>query len=256
MQIAGKVVVVTGAASGIGKALCQAFARESAARVVAVDLNLDGARAVAGAIGGKALAADVGRETDIQAVVRSVLADEGRIDLFFSNAGIATAGDVDTPDAEWLRTIDVNFMAHLWASRAVLPSMLERGEGYLCSTASAAGLLTQIGSAPYAVTKHMAVAFAEWLSVTYGERGIKVSCLCPQGVRTGMLNESSGPAFLLAGAIEPEVVAECTLAAIREERFLILPHPEVQKFMEQRVTDRDRWLAGMRRLARRISESR
>lgn len=255
MQIAGKVVVVTGAASGIGKALCQAFAREAARRVVAVDLNLDGARAVASEISGKALAADVGREKDIQDVVGTVLAEEGRIDLFFSNAGIATAGDVNTLDAEWQRTIDVNFMAHLWASRAVLPSMLERGEGYLCSTASAAGLLTQIGSAPYAVTKHMAVAFAEWLSVTYGDRGIKVSCLCPQGVRTGMLNASSGPAFLLAGAIEPEVVASCTLEAIRDERFLILPHPEVQKFMEQRVADRDRWLSGMRRLAQRISEA-
>jgi NAD(P)-dependent dehydrogenase (short-subunit alcohol dehydrogenase family) len=255
MQIAGKVVVVTGAASGIGKALCQAFAREGARRVVAVDLNLDGASAVAAEISGKALAADVGREKDIQEVVSTVLAEEGRIDVFFSNAGVATAGDVNTLDAEWQRTIDVNFMAHLWASRAVLPSMLERGDGYLCSTASAAGLLTQIGSAPYAVTKHMAVAFAEWLSVTYGERGIKVSCLCPQGVKTGMLNESSGPSFLLAGAIEPDAVASCTLEAIRDERFLILPHPEVQKFMEQRVADRDRWLSGMRRLAKRISEA-
>jgi NAD(P)-dependent dehydrogenase (short-subunit alcohol dehydrogenase family) len=255
MQIADRVVVVTGAASGIGKALCQAFAREGARRVVAVDRNLEGARAVAAEIAGIALAADVGREQDIKDVVSTVLGQEGRIDLFFSNAGIAPAGDVDTPDAEWQRTIDVNFMAHLWASRAVLPSMLERGEGYLCSTASAAGLLTQIGSAPYAVTKHMAVAFAEWLSVTYGDRGIKVSCLCPQGVRTGMLNETSGPAFLLAGAIEPEQVATCMLEAIADERFLVLPHPEVQKFMEQRVTDRDRWLSGMRRLARRIFEA-
>jgi NAD(P)-dependent dehydrogenase (short-subunit alcohol dehydrogenase family) len=253
MDIAGKVVVVTGAASGIGKALCVRFAKEGAQRVVAADIDADGAARVASEIGGLAVTTDVAKEADIQALVQRVLEECGPIDLFFSNAGIATAGDVDTPDSEWRRTIDVNFMAHLWASRAVLPSMLARGDGYLCSTASAAGLLTQIGSAPYAVTKHMAVAFAEWLAVTYGDRGIKVSCLCPQGVKTGMLNETSGPAFLLAGAIEPDVVADCVMEAIQKERFLILPHPEVQKYVEQRAGDRDRWLGGMRRLLRRVS---
>lgn len=253
MDIAGKVVVVTGAASGIGKALCLRFAKEGARRVVAADIDAEGVARVADEIGGLAVPTDVSREADIQRLVRRVLDECAEIDLFFSNAGIATVGDVDTPDSEWRRTIDVNFMAHLWASRAVLPSMLARGSGYLCSTASAAGLLTQLGSAPYAVTKHMAVAFAEWLSVAYGDRGIKVSCLCPQGVKTGMLNETSGPAFLLAGAIEPDVVADHVVEGLRSERFLILPHPEVQKFVEQRAGDRDRWLGGMRRLARRIS---
>jgi len=148
--------------------------------------------------------------------------------------------------------MDINFMAHVYAARAVVPSMIERGGGYLLTTASAAGLLTQVGSAPYAVTKHAAVAFAEWLSITYGDQGIRVSCLCPQGVRTGMLNEKSGPAFLLVGMIEPEQVADRVIEGIAAEQFLILPHPEVKEYMQRKTGDYDRWLRGMRRLQEKI----
>ena len=255
MELGGKVAVVTGAASGIGRALCRRFAREGARAVVVSDLNADGARTVAEEIGGLAVPADVSHEADIVALAETALKTYGQIDLFCSNAGIAIEGGVDVPDGVWRRIIDVNFMAHLWAARAVLPSMLERGEGYLLATASAAGLLTQIGSAPYAVTKHMAVAFAEWLSITYGEQGIKVSILCPQGVRTGMLNEASGPSFLLVGAIEPEAVAEAVVNGLREEKLLILPHPEVREFVLRRASDPDRWLRGMRRLQQRIIQA-
>jgi len=199
--------------------------------------------------------ADVSHEADVIALAETALKTYGQIDLFCSNAGIAIEGGVDVPDGVWRRIIDVNFMAHLWAARAVLPSMLERGDGYILATASAAGLLTQIGSAPYAVTKHMAVAFAEWLSITYGDQGIKVSILCPQGVKTGMLNEASGPSFLLVGAIEPEAVAEAVVNGLRDERLLILPHPEVREFVQRKASDPDRWLRGMRRLQQRIIQA-
>lgn len=255
MEIAGKVAVVTGGASGIGRALCRRFAREGARGVVVADINAQGTRAVADEIGGLAVPTDVSKEPEIQALVARAIESFGRIDLFCSNAGIAIQGGVDVADAEWRRIIDINFMAHLWAARAVLPAMLERGEGYLLTTASAAGLLTQIGSAPYAVTKHMAVALAEWISVTYGDLGIKVSCLCPQGVKTGMLSEASGPAFLLIGAIEPDVVADAVIEGLRDERFLILPHPEVKEYVARKASDPDRWLRGMRRLQARIAEA-
>jgi len=255
MELGGKVAVVTGAASGIGRALCRRFAREGARAVVVSDLNADGARAVAEEIGGLCVPADVSHEADVIALAETALKTYGQIDLFCSNAGIAIEGGVDVPDGVWRRIIDVNFMAHLWAARAVLPSMLERGDGYILATASAAGLLTQIGSAPYAVTKHMAVAFAEWLSITYGDQGIKVSILCPQGVKTGMLNEASGPSFLLVGAIEPEAVAEAVVNGLRDERLLILPHPEVREFVQRKASDPDRWLRGMRRLQQRIIQA-
>lgn len=252
MEIAGKVVVVTGGASGIGKALCERFAREGARAVVVADRDAAGAESVARAVGGMAVFTDVSREADIALLVARACEAYGGIDLFCSNAGIAIEGGVEVPDAEWRRILDVNFMAHLWAARAVLPHMLERGRGHLLATASAAGLLTQIGSAPYTVSKHAAVAFAEWLAITYGDRGIGVSCLCPQGVRTGMLNEQTGPAFLLAGAIEPDAVAEAVVVGLREGRFLILPHPEVGQYFQRKASDPERWLAGMRRLQERI----
>ena len=252
MQIEGKVVVVTGGASGIGAALCRRFAKEGARGVVVADRDFEGAEKVAKEIDGLSVETDVAREGDIQRLVKMATARFGPIDLFCSNAGIAIDGGFEVPDSEWRRIIDINFMAHVYAARAVVPGMLERGQGYLLTTASAAGLMTQIGSAPYAVTKHAAVAFAEWLSVTHGDAGLKVSCLCPQGVRTGMLNENSGPAFLLQGMIEPEKVADSVIEGIAAERFLILPHPEVHEYMQRKAGDYDRWLRGMRRLQEKI----
>jgi NAD(P)-dependent dehydrogenase (short-subunit alcohol dehydrogenase family) len=255
MNIRQKVVVVTGGGSGIGRALCQRFAREGPQAIVVVDRE-PSAHAVASEVGGLALVADVGMEDDVARVVQTVLDAHGAIDLFCSNAGIGgNARGLDASDREWQEVWQVNVMAHIYAARAVLPSMLARGRGYLLQTASAAGLLTQIGSAPYAVTKHAAVAFAEWLSVTYGNRGITVSCLCPQGVRTPMLDEASDAVRQLLGgsAIDPEVVADAVISGLADERFLILPHPEVAEYFRRKASDYDRWLHGMRRLQQRVS---
>lgn len=257
MNLADRVVVVTGGATGIGRALCRRFAAEGARAIVA-DLDLEGAEAVAAESGGLAVACDVAREADIVALVERATEVHGRIDLFCSNAGIAIDGGEDVADHDWQRIWDVNVMSHVYAARAVLPSMLERGEGYLLNTASAAGLLSQIGSAPYSVTKHAAVAFAEWLSITYGDRGIRVSCLCPQGVRTNMLAAAEarggGGTFLSATALEPEAVAQIVVDAIAEERFLILPHPEVAEYFRRKADDYDRWLRGMRRLQSKVTQ--
>jgi len=255
MRLTGKVAVVTGGAGGIGRALCRRFAAEGARAVVVADLDAAGAECVAREIGGLAVTVDVSREADIVNLVNRATESYGAIDLFCSNAGIAMEGGVDTPDSEWQRIWNINFMAHVYAARAVLPGMLARGGGYLLQTASAAGLLTQVGSAPYAVTKHAAVSLAEWLSVTYGDRGIRVSCLCPQGVRTNMLAEAerSGPGrLLLEGALQPEQVAEAVVAGLAEERFLILPHPEVAEYMRRKAADYDRWLRGMRRMQAKL----
>ncbi|HKX31191.1 MAG TPA: SDR family oxidoreductase, partial [Blastocatellia bacterium] len=228
MKIRDQVVVVTGGAHGIGEALCRRFAAEGARGIVVSDLDADGAARVAAAVGGMAVKTDVSVESEIQELVARAIDHYGRIDLFCSNAGIGGApGGVEAPNEAWRQIWEVNMMAHLYAARAVLPGMLARGEGYLLQTASAAGLLTQIGAAPYSVTKHAAVAFAEWLAITYGDAGIKVSCLCPQGVRTKMLLGEEGMIrnLLLDNAIEPEAVAEAVIAGLAEERFLILPHP-------------------------------
>jgi NAD(P)-dependent dehydrogenase (short-subunit alcohol dehydrogenase family) len=241
---------VTGGASGIGRALCRRFAAESARGVVVSDIDGAGAREVAAEIGGIAVKTDVGNEADIIALVRQATDVFGQIDLFCSNAGIGIDGGPEVPDSEWQRIWHVNYMAHVYAARAVLPAMLARGHGYLLQTVSAAGLLSQIGSAPYSVTKHAALALAEWLSITYGDRGIKVSALCPQGVRTKMLEQAEfgGGTFLVAGAIEPEKVANDVVEALDRETFLILPHPEVAEYMRRKAADYDRWLRGMRRL--------
>ena len=253
MKLANRVAVVTGGASGIGRALCRRFAAEGARGVVVADVDAAGAGQVAREIGGLAVGTDVGRESDIIQLVERATAAFGAIDLFCSNAGIAMEGGVETSDSDWQRIWSINFMAHVYAARAVLPGMLARGEGYLLQTASAAGLMTQIGSA-YAVTKHAAVSLAEWLSVTYGDRGIRVSCLCPQGVRTNMLAEAvEGPGrFLLDGALEPEQVAEVVVAGLAEERFLILPHPEVGEYLRRKADNYDRWLRGMRRMQAKL----
>jgi NAD(P)-dependent dehydrogenase (short-subunit alcohol dehydrogenase family) len=256
VQLEGKHAVVTGGASGIGRALCRRFAA-GGARVVVADLDATGAAAVAEEIGGISASTNVGVEADVQALVARAEEAHGPIDLFCSNAGIAITGGVEVPDEDWQRIWDVNVMAHVYAARAVLPGMLARGEGYLLHTASAAGLLTNLGAAPYAVTKHAVVALAEWLAITHGDAGLKVSCLCPQGVRTPMLlggvdtgDDAAG--MLLAGAIEPEDVAEAVVQGLADERFLILPHPEVATFLQRKAADYDRWLAGMRRLQARV----
>jgi NAD(P)-dependent dehydrogenase (short-subunit alcohol dehydrogenase family) len=258
VELGGKHVVVTGGASGIGRAMCRRFVAEGATVVVA-DLDAEGAASVAEEIGGMAVSTNVAVEADIQALVARAEQANGPIDLFCSNAGIAVTGGVEVSDEIWQRIWDVNVMAHVYAARAVVPGMLARGEGYLLHTASAAGLLTNLGAAPYAVTKHGVVALAEWLSITHGDAGLKVSCLCPQGVRTPMLlggadagDDAAG--MLLAGAIEPEDVAEAVVRGLADERFLILPHPEVATFFQRKAADYDRWLSGMRRLQARVFE--
>ncbi len=246
MQLKDKVTVVTGAASGIGRGIAQRFAQEGA-KVVCADIDEAGVNAVAEEIDGLAVATNVSVESDIQALVRAAEEAYGEIDLFFSNAGIGTRGGVEVTDDAWQRIWEINVMSHVYAARTVLPKMIERGHGYICSTASAAGLLTQIGSAPYAVTKHAAVALAEWIAVTHGDQGIRVSVLCPQAVRSKMTAGGGGVASV-DGMLEPEDVAEAVVQTIESERFLILPHPEVTTYMQRKTSDYDRWLRGMRRL--------
>jgi NAD(P)-dependent dehydrogenase (short-subunit alcohol dehydrogenase family) len=260
MELAGRNVVVTGAASGIGRALARRFAAGGARAVVVADVDTAGAEAVAAEIGGVAVTTDVSREDDIRALIVRAGEVAGPVDLFCSNAGIAIGGGPEAADAAWDRIWKVHVMSHVWAARALLPEMLARGEGYLLNTASAAGLLTNLGALPYSVTKHAAVALAEWLSITYGNSGIRVSCLCPQGVRTplllGTLDDQVGAAALAAGGlIEPEDVAEAVVKGLRDERFLILTHPEVATYMARRGDDPERWLAGMRRLQARLDLS-
>jgi NAD(P)-dependent dehydrogenase (short-subunit alcohol dehydrogenase family) len=270
MELRDRICVVTGGASGIGKAICQRFAAEGARAVIVVDRDADGAVAVAEAIGEQAtaLTADVTVEADIEAVVDRTEVDTGPIDLFASNAGILGYGGIEATDETWSLVWSVNVLAHLYAARAVVPAMLERGSGYLLSTASAAGLLTQPGDAPYSVTKHAAVALAEWLSITYGDQGITVSCVCPMAVDTAMLSggqqataaddergglSGAAGAAAVQGILAPDQVADAVVEGVRAERFLILPHPEVATFEQRRAADRDRWLAGMRRLSAALS---
>jgi NAD(P)-dependent dehydrogenase (short-subunit alcohol dehydrogenase family) len=258
MELRDKVVLVTGGANGIGRALCRRFAAEQPRGIAVVDLEDDAARSVAAELGDIAigLAADVAREADVVAAVAETEERFGPIDLLVSNAGIGVMGGVEVSDADWQRIWDVNLMAHVYAARAVLPGMLARGEGYLLNTASAAGLLTNLGTAPYSVTKHAAVGLAEWLAITHGDQGIKVSCLCPQGVRTNMVAAASGgtagDVVVAQGLIEPEDVAEAVVEGLRDERFLILPHPEVLDYFQRKASDYDRWLAGMRKLQARL----
>lgn len=257
MNLQSAVVVVTGGASGIGQALCRRFAEESLAGLVIADIDERGAQETASATGGFAVRCDVTNREEVQRLVDSAVARFGRVDLFCSNAGIMIRGGEEVSDADWDRIWHTNVMAHVHAARAVLPSMLARGGGYLLATVSAAGLLNQIGSAPYGVTKHAAIGFAEWLAIEYGNRGIKVSCLCPQGVRTRMLDSGSvkgRPHFLADGALSPEQVAEEAVRGIEAENFLILPHPEVLEYFRRKTSDYDRWLRGMRRLKARVTE--
>ena len=258
MQVKEKVIVVTGAASGIGKALCERFAIEGASAIVATDINSEGVNATVSDISDQSQAlgitCDVGKEEEATELVAKTLEAFGHIDLFCSNAGIFTPGGEDVPTEKWQAIWDINVMSHVFAARAVLPGMLERGEGYLLNTSSAAGLLNQVGSAPYATTKHAAIGFAEWLSITYGNRGIKVSVLCPQAVRTAMTAGGDGGVAGLDGMLEPEQLANTVIETLAEERFLVLPHPEVLTYMRRKTDDYDRWLGGMRRLHERFED--
>ena len=257
MNIEGKVAVVTGGASGIGRSLCRLLDAKGACGVVVADLNGEGAALVAGEVGGLAVICDIGREEECRKLVDEAMALYGRIDLFFSNAGIGSGGDpIDTPLEVWQQQWDVNLMAHVHAVRAVLPDMLERGDGYLIHTSSMAGILSTHGNVHYAVSKHAVVGLAEWLAFTYAHRGIKVSCLCPLGVRTPMLPDPTGAwAQAAAGNVrEPEEVAEMVVDAIEEERFLILTDSIAQEWMEGKTADPDRWLRGMNRLQQRMEE--
>lgn len=256
MQVEGAVVVVTGAASGIGAALVRRFAAEGVRHVVVVDRDLASAQSVADEVGGTGEAVDVTDRAAIDALVDRTIERHGQIDLFCSNAGIATGlgVDADDPDGLWHRAYDVHVMSHVHAARAVLPSMLERGSGHLLNTASAAGLLVSPNDAPYTASKHAAVGLAEWLSVTYGSRGIGVSVVCPLGVSTpllmGPLAEGEAGARAVAASgdiITPEQVADVVLEGLAADRFLILPHPQVGRFWSQKASDPDRWLMGMRR---------
>jgi NAD(P)-dependent dehydrogenase (short-subunit alcohol dehydrogenase family) len=276
MDINGRIVVITGGGGGIGRAMATAFAAAGAGAVVVADIDGDAAERVAAnlrANGHEALGlrCDVAHEAATIAVVDAAVAAYGHIDIFCANAGIVVAGGVEVLDAEWERIWDINVRSHVHAARAVLPAMLERGEGYLINTASAAGLLTQIGSAPYAVTKHAAVALAEWLSITHGDAGIRVSCLCPQGVWTAMTGapadadgaesgEGLESDFAVStagrdGMLLPAEVAAAVIEAVGDERFLILPHPVVADYEVRRASERERWLRGMRKVNSQVMGS-
>jgi NAD(P)-dependent dehydrogenase (short-subunit alcohol dehydrogenase family) len=256
MEIAGRHVVVTGGAGGIGRALARRFAQEGARAVVVADRDAGPATPIAQEIGGLAIGFDAGSEAGVQSLIAQATEANGPIDIYVSNAGVPGGmGGPEISDEDWDEAWRVNVMAHVWAARVLGPQMVARGDGYLVNTASAAGLLTQVSSAAYSVTKHGAVALAEWLNIEYGDAGVKVSCICPQGVQTAMLelamDEPAGAAALIAGGIlEPEDVAAAVVEGLRDERFLILPHPEVSQHMSLKGTNPERWLKGMRRIVR------
>ena len=253
MDIKGKVCVVTGGASGIGEATARAFAKAGARGVVVADLKTSRAHLaqVAGDIDGLAVTADVGREEDVTALIGATEAKYGPIDVFFSNAGLSRKGQESASDADWDGSWRVHVMSHVFAARMLVPKMLARGSGYLLNTASAAGLLASLNSMPYGVTKNAAVALAEHLAIQYGDRGIRISVLCPQSVQTGMT--TPGPsAARVDGVLQPADVARMVIEAMAEERFLILSHPQVYEYLQRKASSRDRWIAGMRRLRDRI----
>jgi NAD(P)-dependent dehydrogenase (short-subunit alcohol dehydrogenase family) len=247
VDLKGKVCVVTGAASGIGRAAALRFAAEGAAGVVVADLNADALQSVADEAKGLAIRCDVSSEESIRALVRAAEERYGRIDVYFSNAGIIARGGLETPDQEWERNWKIHCMAHVWAARAVVERMVARGGGYFLITASAAGLLNIVESASYGVTKHGAVAFAEWLSIAYGRKGLRVSCLCPQAVITGMYKGGGGSAGV-DGALSVEQVCDEIVKVMHEEKFLILPHPQVLEYMRAKTTNYERWLGGMQKI--------
>lgn len=273
--VRGKVAVVTGGGSGIGEGLARRFATEGAAAVALLDVNLDAARRVAediervvirdgadekGSFGGTqilAIRADVGRQDEVEAALAEVAETVGEVDIYCSNAGIVATGGLGTSADDWQQNWQVNTMAHVYAARVLIPKMAERGSGFFAITASAAGLLTEMSSLSYSVVKHGAVAVGEWLSLTHGsgayaKGGLQISVLCPQGVRTGMFTEDTAVAAGVDGVLMPSDVADVMMESMQDGRFLILPHPNVQKYARYRADDHDRWLAGMRRLRQRL----
>ena len=261
MDLEGRVAVVTGGASGIGRALVERFHAEGARALVVVDRDADGAAEVAERVGGTARACDVADEVSVADLIAATVADYGSIDLMVSNAGYVTIGALEAPDDELRRMFDVHVMAHLWAARYAIPHMVDAGGGYLLNTASAAGLLTQLGSLHYSITKHAAVSLAEFVAITYGYRGIKVSVLCPQAVSTnivansptsGMMLDSALSPAAVDGVLTPEELTSAVIDGLREERFHILPHPEVAEYVRRKGDDIDRWLAGMGRFQQRL----
>ena len=263
MKLNDRVAVVTGGGSGIGKTLVERFCAEGARHLVVVDRDASAARAVADAVGGTSAALDVADESAIRELTLKVESDVGPIDLFVSNAGYVTIGGLEAPIEDLQRMFEVHVLAHVYAARAVLPSMIARGGGYLLNTASAAGLLTQFGSLHYALTKRAAIALAEWIAITHGHQGIAVSVLCPQGVETNILSNSPNAGAALEGVansagadgmLQPSAVAEAVIEALAEERFWVLPHPEVATYARQKHHDVDRWLEGMRRWQHRMFE--
>ncbi len=250
MDIKNKVAIVTGGASGIGRSIARRFAADGARGVVVADVNLESAQAVADEFkGGLAVRCDVSQEADIQALVATTRQHYGQVDAFISNAGILGAmGGLDLEDALWNKMWQIHGMAHLWAARAVVPEMVARGEGFFLVTASAAGLLTIVESAPYAVTKHAAVAFAEWLRIAYGRKGVQVACLCPQSVQTDMTAGTDGGSAAVNGILEPEAVAQEVITTMDNGKFLVLPHPEVAQYFRNKGQDYERWIGGMQKM--------
>ncbi len=247
MELSGKTVVITGAAGGIGKGLAERFSADGAT-VVCSDIDGASAQALVEEIGGHAFPCDVSSEAQIKALIKHVEDEIAPIDLFCANAGILTLGGLDVPDEDWNRIWDINVMSHVWMARHLVPRFVKRGHGYIMITASAAGLLNQPGAAPYGVTKHATIGFAEWLALTYGHKGLKVSALCPQAVRSEMTRGHETSVAAIDGMLEPEDVAQACVDGIRAEQFLILPHPEVLEYIRHKTADYDRWLLGMNKL--------
>ncbi len=253
MQLKDRIIVITGAAGGIGHAMALRFAQEEPKKIICVDIDGDGAVETAKEVNGIGRKVDVSSESEIKGLIEDVEGTFGPIDIFCSNAGILIPGGAEVVNEDWQRIWEINVMSHILTARHMVPRMAERGEGYMLNTASAAGLLSQVGSAPYAVTKHAAVAFAEWLALTHGDDGIKVSVLCPQAVRTAMTKGKEDGVASVDGMMEPGPVAEACLKAIEEETFLVLPHPEVLGYMRRKTDDYDRWIGGMRKLNRKYN---
>ncbi len=253
MELKNKIAVVTGAASGIGRALAHRFKAEGAKKVICSDINAADVEKVAADVDGVAFTTDVAKEEDIKELIEKTESDVGPIDLFCSNAGIGIPGGVETDNEGWQRIWDINVMSHVYAARHIIPRMVERGGGYLMNTSSAAGLLNQIGSASYGVTKHAAIGLGEWIAITHGHEGIKVSMLCPQAVRTPMTEGGTGAAGV-DGMIEPEQLADAVIEGLANEQFLILPHPTVLEYMRRKTSDYDRWIRGMQRLQERFGD--
>lgn len=255
MHVTGKTIAITGGGKGIGRALALRFAREGAKHIAVADLDADAASAVAAEVGGFAMRVNVASESELTSFIETVEQRCGPIDLFCSNAGIARGAGLETSNEIWRTVMDVNVMAHVYAARILVPRMIARGGGYFLNTASAAGLLAQIGNVTYSVSKHAAVAFAEWLSITHGHEGIKVSILCPQAVRTDMIAGHEGGSASVNGVIEPDAVADAVIAGLAEEKTLILPHAVVADYVNRRAQDRDRWIGGMRKLQQKLTGS-